>query len=383
MLRRVLLPFNVHPLLFFTISLMAGIWWHTWSILLAALLVGIHSGIVFAILFVKLPTTYLKYALAHSLFFISGIFLYNHKIQSYDQFYALTNQKPCSFIGIIDNKTVLTHSKFKYCITTTVSTIIPQNAASPLNASGTYSVMIYTRKPVDFEIGDCVLFDAIIFKKPTHDSFALYALKEGIVAYIFADKLDAQVITKKAPSFWHRITTQRQLIFTNLKHKMSRKTFTFFSPLFLGNKHVDVQEMHRIKHNFQLWGLSHYLARSGLHMVIFVLLWEFILKFVPVSLISKNVFLLTLSSIYFLLSWSSISFIRAFLTFMVYKLLCMGRRHINTVHALTLVTLTVLITNPLHLFFLDFQLSFGLTFALAWVSHIHTSLASYGHRINS
>jgi hypothetical protein len=32
-------------------------------------------------------------------------------------------------------------------------------------------------------------------------------------------------------------------------------------------------------------------------------------------------------------------------------------------------------TNPLQLFFLDFQLSFGLTFALAFINHAKTSKA--------
>ncbi len=61
---------------------------------------------------------------------------------------------------------------------------------------------------------------------------------------------------------------------------------------------------------------------------------------------------------------------RALYTFILYKICILHKRPSHLVYLLSLVCFFVLLDNPMQLFFLDFQLSFTLTFALAWFNQI-------------
>ena len=124
-------------------------------------------------------------------------------------------------------------------------------------------------------------------------------------------------------------------------------------------------------HSFRQWGISHYLARSGLHLTIFTFIWLMLFRLFPFSFFFKQLFMLLLCSIYLVFSWSSISFLRAFYSFFLYTICNICKIPIHFLHILTLVTLYVAICNPIQIFFLDFQLSFALTFALALIANLY------------
>jgi competence protein ComEC len=145
-----------------------------------------------------------------------------------------------------------------------------------------------------------------------------------------------------------------------------------FSTIFLGNKDGVKKRLNNEKIFFKLWGISHYLARSGLHLVVFLALLELLLRLIPITFVLKQIISLCIAMIYFLLSWSSLSFMRAFLTFIMYKICLLLGLSSNFLHLVILTCFITLLYNPAHLFFLDFQLSFGLTFALAWFNHIQS-----------
>jgi competence protein ComEC len=168
-----------------------------------------------------------------------------------------------------------------------------------------------------------------------------------------------------------------------LKKAMNETTFTLFASIFLGYKQLSKQITDITKNHFMTWGVTHYLARSGLHMIIFIFIWQFILAFLPLPWFFKELILILVGLTYGLLSWSSISFIRAFLTFLLYKWCNLLSKQINVLHLLATVCLIVLLANPIQLFFLDFQLSFGLTFALACFNQIQTDHKHqrYNHKI--
>ncbi len=157
-----------------------------------------------------------------------------------------------------------------------------------------------------------------------------------------------------------------------LKKRLSPRTYQLFNSIFLGNKHTQKRLTEKNKEHFNTWGVSHYLARSGLHMIIFIVIWQFLFMMIPCNWIVKELFLILLSCIYLCLSWTSISFNRAFLTFIFYKFLLLFRIQTQFFHLLTVICFLILFYNPLHIFFLDFQLSFGLTFALACFNQIKT-----------
>ena len=155
---------------------------------------------------------------------------------------------------------------------------------------------------------------------------------------------------------------KRNTTYEKLSKKLSRKTATFFSSIFLGTKAFS--PIDKTKEAFGFWGLAHYLARSGLHIVLLIFAWSLLLNIIPLPFWQKRIILLCVTLFYTALTWSSISFMRALGVFILYEVGRIFKYQMNFLHILSFVCITILISNPLQLFFLDFQLSFALTFAL-------------------
>jgi competence protein ComEC len=194
-------------------------------------------------------------------------------------------------------------------------------------------------------------------------TFSKYLLKRGAISTIFLYYPNYRIIKKSKNSFSRWICNKRAEIFEKIKDKMPRKTFAYFSNIFLGTKQKPIK---KARHYFQYWGISHHLARSGLHIALFILTWGFILSLAPIPFLIKHLLLILLCTLYALLSWTSISFIRAISIFFLYEAGKIFNKQTNIMYFLFLVALTVLVFNPIQLFFLDFQLSFGLTFAIIY-----------------
>ncbi len=229
------------------------------------------------------------------------------------------------------------------------------------------SIQCYTRFPTNFLVGDMIkLCGVAIPKKPPElrfPSFNDYLAKEHIHASLFLSS-NKQIMLMERPkqSFARWLWSLREQSYKNITQKLSSRSAMFLGLLFFGKKKYKEVESLRIL--FNQWGLAHYLARSGLHIVLLIGIWSFLFSFLPINLWIKWLILLMIASTYALLSWASVPFIRAML---IFGLSSMGRllwRHINVIHLLSLVCLNMLLINPLHLFFLDFQLTFGLTFVL-------------------
>ncbi|MBD3272914.1 hypothetical protein GF385_00995 [Candidatus Dependentiae bacterium] len=155
----------------------------------------------------------------------------------------------------------------------------------------------------------------------------------------------------------------RQKIYFKIKQKLNKKSFCYFSSIFLGNKKTNISAQQ--KNIFNIWGISHYLARSGLHIIIFIIIWKIILNLIPIPIRIKNIFLFLTLLIYLALSWPSLSFLRAFFIFILYMIGILFNKQTNFSHILIVICILILIKNPIQLFFLDFQLTFFLTFALS------------------
>lgn len=93
-----------------------------------------------------------------------------------------------------------------------------------------------------------------------------------------------------------------------------------------------------------------------------------IVSILPIPFMARTLLGGILVSAYALLTWSSISFIRAILAFFIFILSTLLWAPSHGLYRLTLVCFLILICNPFQLFFLDFQLSFLITFTLVWLS---------------
>ncbi|MCK4265021.1 ComEC/Rec2 family competence protein [Candidatus Babeliales bacterium] len=196
-------------------------------------------------------------------------------------------------------------------------------------------------------------------------SFLEYLEKENITSSIFVKNLDYKLIKRPKISISRFIEEQRNQIKKDIINKLNQNTAALFLSIFLGNKK---EENIKTKNEFYFWGISHYLARSGLHIALLVLSWQIIFQYLFLPIQIRNLLLLLFFIIYSLLSWSSISFYRAF---SVALLVYFGRiinKQTNINYILTTICLLIAIINPIQVFFLDFQLSFGITFALLFLA---------------
>jgi predicted membrane metal-binding protein len=373
---RILLPLFIHPLFIFVLTMLCGI-----CIQFTCLPhIAIASiPLALAIAFFMFPGRFFEWRIiifcALSGFSLGAIRLHQQTTQHACAVEDLCN-KPIDCMGIITDLQISQSKQQKHRITLSLSHYRDALSAQPNWTSIEASVFIYTRKaPTDCAVGDTTILENINFKRTnSNPSFNNYLLKEGIAATAFLQNATLKRVGRPSFEIQAWIHRQKTNLVNRLRNRFSQGTFALFTSLFLGNRTEEKKEQELIAQQSKNWGTSHHLARSGLHLVIFIYLLHSLLRFLPISLLAKEVLLLLLCIIYHLFSWSSISFMRAFLTFLFYKMCTLLRFPSHVLHVLTLACGLILFTNPMQLFFLDFQLSFGLTFTLAWFNAAYQAM---------
>lgn len=197
----------------------------------------------------------------------------------------------------------------------------------------------------------------------TADYDSLYS-HESLVPKLFTSNLSYSTIYRPGFSIIRTIKEGKYNFAQNLRNKMSKITNVLFEFIFLGLKNTN-KTSDELRRKFNYWGITHYLARSGLHVVMIIFLWSLLLKLIPANYILKQFGLTLLSIGYYLLSWTSVSFERALITFLFMQCCLLLKLPFRSTYLITLCSLLFLIINPIQLFFLDFQLSFSLALGLS------------------
>jgi ComEC/Rec2-related protein len=239
------------------------------------------------------------------------------------------------------------------------------------------SFFVFCKKTLEVQIDDLIKCPNLSLKQPKDPDFLRYLFKEGVVGTVFVKEFQSTLVSRPNYSFARWGHNKRTTLLLSLKKKLSRPSFSFFCSLFIGDKKQINYLTEKYKPLFKQWGISHHMARSGLHLIIFIILWQLLLSMLPFSFLQKHSFLFLLCLFYFFLTPASISFIRAFFLFLLYKICVFNSWQIHGVHLICLVAFAALLHNPFQLFFLDFQLSFFLTFCLSWLSHLNGQKQAY------
>ena len=298
-----------------------------------------------------------------STFFFIGILSYNYKIKPISPFKNISNVYLEAKIldkSFLENK----FSRFKMII------FVERFYYHEQWFSGGFLLAVYSQKRNYSWVDDTIICGPVDIKNSEHRDFKNYLQKEGLGGSIFCEELPYQQLERPSFSWNNWIFWQRELLQIKLFKKMSPKTFSLFSSLFMGNKNAVSSKLDQYKNDFKLWGISHYLARSGLHLIIFILIWNFLFNFLPLPFKLKHLIILLLTLCYVVFSWSSVSFMRAISIYILYKIGVLFSYRSQSLHILSIICNIFLIYNPLYLFALDFQLSFLLSFCLVWISEI-------------
>jgi hypothetical protein len=301
-----------------------------------------------------------------SLGYLWGNFWSNHLTYKHQNLHRILSGKPIALQGIVLEITENPTQRYQQSLLVQLETVAKEGKeAFKLH----HKAKIFLKRPLSVEIKDHITLKNIF---PSNDP-TLYSLREDILITSFINKPNFIIRQTTVPLFTKLscfCTKVRNTLASKLKNKMSPENYSLFSSLFLGAPIEDTQEMGFIKQHFNEWGIAHYLARSGLHVLIMLILWQSLMKVIPVGYRVKNVFLMLILGICAALSWSSVSFTRALVSYFLAKFFLMGGFPTQAITIIAYACLFVLCFNPFHLFFLNFQLSFSLALALAWLGEI-------------
>ncbi len=369
MLNNFIFP-NLSSLVFVVMSFMLGILSRFFQLSIFDYILCGALCLLFMVTYRSLTTTWNLFLPFLLIIFLAGAFRHYQQEQAHVLFSDLVHNNIFDARGSIASIEKIDHPRFRFKITVYIDTI-------KINDMDTYCpgvLQLYTIKHPYFLVDDRVEIYQLKTSAIKNNSYKRYLIKEKISATIFIQKaLNYQIIYRPTFSLHRTIFHVRDTIFSALRKYIDRFTFSLFSQIFLGNKNLNKKQLEKIKDLFAQWGISHYLARSGLHLVIFIIIWNYLLSCFPIPFFLNQILLIMLILIYSLLSWSSISYERALFMFLIYKLSLLAHRPCHYIHLIFLVTGLVLLFNPYQLFFLDFQLSFGLTLALAWFTYIEAN----------
>ena len=161
------------------------------------------------------------------------------------------------------------------------------------------TIKLYLQSKIPLLPGDEITFQKLTFKKQKNYSYEQYLYKEGIVGCIYSNRLFYKRIHRPPVSIKRWCSQKREDLKKRISHKLSPKTASLFSTLFLGGRATKHQQ--ELRTSFSCWGIVHYLARSGLHVMVLIGTWSFLLSFIPIPWIVVQVLLFLLLGIYYLL----------------------------------------------------------------------------------
>jgi ComEC/Rec2-related protein len=276
-------------------------------------------------------------------------------------------QKKATIVGTINSIEKAQHKQYRYAISATISHYYKDEQLHPYAIP--WTLQCYSKQSPKALVCDAVRIDNVSLNAKSKESFSLFLIKEGIHATAFLPFNSIHIIDHPAFSFTRLTHQTRTQILEGIKRKCSSSTMTLIAAIFFGNRLYVKKQYTELKDLFCNWGIVHFLARSGLHMVIFILFLQLVLQWIPMPFLIKQLMMICVSLVYTTLSWQSISFARAFSSFLWYKTSQMCGLQTDVVHIITVLTCIFLICNPMLIFFLDFQLSFGLTWILAITNH--------------
>jgi ComEC/Rec2-related protein len=278
-----------------------------------------------------------KYTLC---FFIIGVISLTLQKQLYHE--TITQIYNTTLIATVLDKKFLYNSFYKQAYT--------------LETEDCKKIMLYTKNK-SIPLGAWIkIKNPNIHNPKPNSSFYLYNMKEGVSGTIFLKPLSRITILPR-PREWRAATRAKFL--KQLQKKIPPKTFSLFSSLFLGNKSGNKP----LKNNkFKYWGIMHHLARSGLHIALFIMILAALLSMIPLPI--KIPICAICCIIYTILSWPSTPFVRAILALLIIQTGKILYKQTNILYTLIIITIATLTITPAQLFFLDFQLSFAIAISL-------------------
>ncbi|HBS48056.1 TPA: hypothetical protein DEO28_02405 [Candidatus Dependentiae bacterium] len=304
-------------------------------------------------------------------FLFAGIYLFQKQIDDMEEICQKIDGKTVTMVGTIQDKQAIQSPFLKEILKLKINKIKEENDFDFKNEN--FNILLYLKEDSNLEVSDSIKINNIEIKPieikgnlSENQTFKDYLVKEDIATTIFPKELNYELLNRPEYSFKRWIAQKRINLLHSIKEKLSPHAISMYSCIFLGEKKENYFYIKHTRHMYNYWGITHYLARAGIHLTMLIFAWKILIGLLPISFYLKHLLLLLFSISYSLLSYPSITFIRAILIFLSYEIGKLINRRSNFLHMLTLICLTILMLDPYQIFFVDFQLSFGITFALGF-----------------
>lgn len=354
------------PLFIFTLIFIGGIAWHAYGAPVAY--VAIIIGCLTAFFVYDAQSTYRFYIPWILAAFSIGAC--RDAFHEYQYLYLAEQlcKKKIDLEGIIVNRET-TNNRFTSCLTIAVASC--KSVHENINFAHAPLIKLYCTHRINCNYGDTINLKSMYLKQSKNSSYSIFFKKQDIIATGYIGKEQPFIIKANTPVIASWLYNKREALLHTIATTLSPQTNLLFSSIFLGYKTAKNSMSDALYEQFQWWGISHYLARSGLHLVVFVIILHFLFMFLPIPFILKQSIVALCITTYILFSWSSISFIRSILMIFCYIACSMFKMQQHALHTISLACCAILLYNPSHLFALDFQLSFALTLALILLHHAY------------
>ena len=159
-------------------------------------------------------------------------------------------------------------------------------------------IKISLLKEPSVQVGDVLLIERLVCT-PSDKAKALF--KDGLSCSLYLPHLQYTLLSRPSISFTRWRSQKRKQILHSLSKKLSPLSFAFMSAMMLGSK-PEGELSQAIGKYCSYWGIVHYLARSGIHVVLTVSCWELVMRFIPLHFFIKQLILILLilvsSSVY-------------------------------------------------------------------------------------
>jgi len=352
-----------HPIIAATLACIIGIAVQS-QLTLFILLIPIA---LLAILLVEQNTQTIPHALSLSFLLFFAALLYEYQAQNHTHIMQQMAHANSLTVKIIDKESIKHNRRYKEWIIGEI-----QNASlSPmLPCMSPWRVYIYQTQESSYLPGDTLEITNDHTPAIKKNDFSWFLCKENVAATLFLTaKNKVQLTHRPTQSITRWLWQKRKNMLAIFEQHTSSTAFELASCIFWGNRTI-IKQNPETKELFKKVGIVHYLARSGLHLIVFMFIWQILFKLFYFSYRKKKIVLLVIGLLYFILTWPSISFFRAFFLFAFFTVATLNQMRTNIFYLLCLVCILFLTYNPMQLFFLDFQLTFGLTCALIWHNHV-------------
>lgn len=362
---------RIYPIWCLAISCILGIWWqsleYNWYYTCLLVLIIFCLLVTYAHRCLALKTCYI---ILYVCIFLASCLSYRKNISSQQLFCQYVHNHIFDLKGIVTDVCPTGNFRLPYAIKLDLTWLecIDTKLASWQPST---TLCLYTKSVQGISISDIIKIKDVYLKIPKNKDFLHYLLKEEIALTATVQPDQIILINHTSWSINRSVKNYRQKLLDYFQHTMNKETYLSFGSIFLGNP-VAKKKVESLKNQLKVWGLFHYIARAGLHLVIFISIWMFVLSFLPVAWLLRQLFMILLAGTYFILTWPSIPFNRAFFTFLLAKFFTIIGIKTYYIPSLSIIMIITLLVHPMYLFCLDFQLSFGITYALALFNEIRT-----------